>query len=310
MKQFIIFFLGLNIAFGQAYLSQNTLQLQGIARDSDNQPLKNQNSIPLTFKLYYLQNNTQISIFETNDTVSTDGFGVFSYGLEIDSSHFNTISKQAVYIAVSSGSILYSDEKISTSPYAIYARNGVPTGSIVAYRGEEDDLPSGWILCDGSSFPNDSFHEKLKSFLGATSVPDLRGLFLRGTGSYVNDNSKSGPSLNEVQDDAFVSHNHPINLVTSTNGNHAHQVTNTSWHDGNGGQEYLIGSKRNGAGNQTTTRQRGGSFLDVGGLLLPLLDRMVVSPEHSHNFDGDVGTAGSDDETRPANYGINYIIKI
>jgi len=310
MKQLIIFLLGLNIAFGQAYLSQNTLQLQGIARDSDNQPLKNQNNIPLTFKLYYLQNNTQISIFETNDTVSTDGFGVFSYGLEIDSSHFNVISMQAVYIAVSSGSVLYSDEKISSSPYAIYARNGVPTGSIVAFRGEEDDLPSGWILCDGSSFPDDSFHEKLKSFLGATSVPDLRGLFLRGTGSYVNDNSKSGPSLNEVQDDAFVSHNHPINLTTSTNGNHAHQVTNTSWHDGNDGQEYLIGAKINGAGNQTTTTQSGGSFINVGGVMVPIPDRMSVSPEHNHSFDGDVGTAGSNDETRPANYGINYIIKI
>ncbi len=57
----------------------------------------------------------------------------------------------------------------------------VPVGSIVAYYGKrEDGIPTGWLLCDGASIPVGGEYDALRSLLGRSVTPDLRGYFLRG----------------------------------------------------------------------------------------------------------------------------------
>jgi hypothetical protein len=108
----------------------------------------------------------------------------------------NLISSQSTYLKVSSLGVVFSDEKLQTVPYAMYAQNGVPTGSIMPYIGTT--APNGWLLCDGSAIPSGIYYDKLKTLTG-NNTPDLRAMFLRGAGS---GNGKEGPSLKEVvQDD-------------------------------------------------------------------------------------------------------------
>ena len=304
MRYFILLFFACQFTFAQAFVQNNKMSIQGVARDTDNVP-KTDEDISLTFFLYYYLNNTIQFIINETETVSTDDFGVFNHTLNIPKSAYDLIATYPVYVRVSEGGVTYSDEKVLTAPYAIFAHNGVPTGSIVAFRGTIEDVPEGWILCDGRSFPDNIFHKKLIEFLGDNKTPDLRGQFLRGTGNYFSDSTKSGPSLNDVQEDTFKNHNHPVNLTTIPNGVHSHQLKNTTWHEGDGGVNYFIGSKRNGANNTNYTESAG--FFTLFGIEIP--NRVRFAGEHNHTFEGETETVGSA-ETRPPNKGVNFIIKI
>ena len=52
-----------------------------------------------------------------------------------------------------------------------------PCGAIYAYYGET--APSGWLICDGSSF-NTNKYSKLYELLGSNKLPDLRGRTIVG----------------------------------------------------------------------------------------------------------------------------------
>jgi hypothetical protein len=56
---------------------------------------------------------------------------------------------------------------------------GNVTGTIIAYYGTS--APNGYLKCDGSSF-SPSVYPKLYQVLGKSTLPDLRGCFLRGLG--------------------------------------------------------------------------------------------------------------------------------
>lgn len=56
------------------------------------------------------------------------------------------------------------------------AEAGMPIGSIVAYYGTNP--PSGWLICDGRSCSG----TPLATLTGKTTVPDLRGRFIRMIG--------------------------------------------------------------------------------------------------------------------------------
>jgi hypothetical protein len=111
-------------------------------------------------------------------------------------------------------------------------------------------------------------------------------MFLRGAGS---GNGKVGPAVKNVQQDSFKTHSHGVNINTNADGAHSH--TTTFYND-----DY------NNAGSSTGT----GLIKDGGnGYTRPT----STEPNHSHNVNGNSASTG-DTETRPINYGVNYIIKI
>ncbi len=58
----------------------------------------------------------------------------------------------------------------------------VPVGTIVAYFGKDEDIPSGWALCDGQDNPNESkITIDANSERGGIQLPDLRNRFIRGS---------------------------------------------------------------------------------------------------------------------------------
>ena len=284
------FFTTIN-AVAQTNVTSSGMSIQGIARDINNEALVNIDQLDLVFTVYYLVGNstTPTVILTRTATVKTDNFGVFSYVLTIDQDQYTLISTQSAYLKVGSGSVVFSDEKLQAVPYAIYAQNGVPTGTIVAYIGTT--APIGWLICDGGAIPNTPYYANLRAFLG-NNTPALQAMFLRGAGS---GNGKIGPAVMAAQMDSFQSHNHGVNINTNDSGNHSHKIGRRSNSD-NGA--YDSGdANRNENSASTTNRSYLGTFdsADAG--------------THSHNVSGNTYTTG-DTETRPINWGVNWIIKI
>lgn len=292
-KSYLILFLlasffSVNTAFAQANVQSTGISIQGIARDENNSALSSMSALPLAFKIYYLNgSNAEVDILNQTANVTTDFFGVFSYVITIDKSLFNTISNTQAYLKVTSGSTVFSNEKLQAVPYAIHAQNGVPTGTIMAYIGST--APEGWLLCDGTSFPDNATNAKLKALLGSTNTPDLRAMFLRGTGT---GNGKTGPALKTVQQDDTKSHLHGVNLNTNNWGEHSHP------------QNVTVMGENGGTGTRAdyNNDQMGLRIFSQGVDTEP-------AGAHSHTVIGNTASTGGT-ETRPINYGVNYIIKI
>jgi microcystin-dependent protein len=79
---------------------------------------------------------------------------------------------------------------------AVYA---VPSGGIIIWSGSQASIPTGWLLCNGTS-----------------STPDLRDRFIVGAGSTYAVNA-SGGSANAI----LVSHTH---TATVTDPGHSHTI--------------------------------------------------------------------------------------
>jgi hypothetical protein len=91
--------------------------------------------------------------------------------------------------------------QIATTAFVL--ANGVPSGAIILWSGSVASIPSGWLLCNGSS-----------------GTPDLRDRFIVGAGStYAVD--ATGGSANAI----IVSHTH---TATVTDPGHVHTITVTN----------------------------------------------------------------------------------
>ena len=255
-----------------------------MARNDKNSALTNLSNLTLTFTLYHEIESGNDNFLIKQANVSTDNFGVFSYVLVVSELLYNKINSAPTFLKVSQGSVVFSDEQLQSVPYAISAFNGVPTGSIMPYVGAS--APNGWLLCDGRSIDINDYTAPLRSLLGSSNTPNLNGLFLRGTGVYQS--GKEGPALNAVQSDNVIAHNHSVNINTSQDGNHNHNyetrgaTTNKVKDDG---------------GNVNAWKSIVGATTSPNG-------------NHTHNVSGNTANFGSGLETRPVNYGVNYIIKI
>jgi microcystin-dependent protein len=118
----------------------------------------------------------------------------------------NKLEMDSTYVPTSANNVAnkgYVDGLISS----------LPSGAISAYGGTSS--PSGWLLCDGTSYPGSVGS-------GFFNVPDLRGRFLRGvdggTGRDPDVGSRtammtggnSGNAVGSIQGDQFASHIHGL----------------------------------------------------------------------------------------------------
>ena len=174
-----------------------------------------------------------------------------------------------------------------------------PTGSIVAYT--MPTSPYGWLICDGSEI-NRSQYQVLFNVIGTTfgsgdgiytfNLPDYRGAFLRGSGNNGNGNH-NGPSLNQQQNDSLGSHNHrAISTVNDPGHRHTQHTVNDDFNNTGSYPNYNTPSfaQYDSAGSKTWTDN-----IDASGT------GITVSTT--------VDTCGNTVETRPYNFGINWIIK-
>lgn len=121
-----------------------------------------------------------------------------------------------------------STTQIATTAFAL--ANGIPSGAIVLWSGSVASIPSGWLLCNGSS-----------------GTPDLRDRFIVGAGSTYAV-AATGGSANAI----LVSHTHTA-TSTVTDPGHFHTIQPST--QGSGGSAGFQGA--NWTGGVTSTQTTG-----------------------------------------------------
>lgn len=113
------------------------------------------------------------------------------------------------------------------------------TGMITMWGGTDENIPEGWLLCDGSKVSQSQYaalYAAVGTNFGANPpagqfyVPDLRGRFVRGQdpmGQFdpdaadrtdMHSGTKIGPTVGSVQGDAFQNHVHPYTMFPAGSG--------------------------------------------------------------------------------------------
>ena len=93
------------------------------------------------------------------------------------------------------------------------ATTQVPVGAIIAFALIKDNIPNGWLLCDGTPIP--AKYTQLIQLLSDASTPNLSGQVLIGTGkSPVSENSYAlgqtgGEETHKLITEELAKHTHP-----------------------------------------------------------------------------------------------------
>jgi len=172
--------------------------------------------------------------------------------------------------------------QIATTAFVI--ANSFPSGGIIIWSGSSAAIPSGWLLCDGTS-----------------STPDLRDRFVVGAGSTYAVDATGGS-----KDAVVVSHSHTLSGTTGADGSHSHKVlANVSVTDAGafGSNDQVAKNSAGNLGNadyvlcKTTTGATIGNSSTVG--------------THTHSLSGSTNSEGSSgtNANLPPYYALCYIMK-
>lgn len=188
--------------------------------------------------------------------------------------------------SASNPGVLYIDVNSVNSPYLI-GQSTIPVGSVYAYLGTV--APAGYLLCNGSSQLVANYSD-LHGVIGYNyggsglnfNVPDYRGMFLRGTGTHgtlakAAGGNFSGPALHVSESDSIQGHGHSGILPGGG-----------TYHSNDGGT--------NGSHNSS------GNWYGFNNFRGDIYATTAITNNTN-------GTPRIDHETRPVNYGVNYIIK-
>lgn len=300
-KTFLLVVVLLTTAFfSYAQTSDMGFSFQGYAIDPDGKALAS--------KGVTVQFTITPGTFQEQHNVTTDAFGVFHAVVGNSSAAANEefkkldfTKKGAVYtlkveVKETSGGVYttISNEPMKAVPYARYAFNGVPVGTIVAYGGDKNNVPEGWLICDGSSVAQADYPQ-LYAIIGSAwgesgasfNLPDLRGRFLRGV-----DDRAAGTGLDpdaprtvgSTQSEDYLQHNHNV----TANG-HNHTYGDIYWSEAGGTVTVPSNVGDDGGDN------------DNAGFEIS----RTTSSSNANISESDMGG----NETRPDNAAVYYIIK-
>lgn len=250
---------------------------QAVVRNANGVLLAN-TDVNLRVSLYPGQNASTPTWVETH-TVHTDISGCF--GITVGQGERDNSSIVAEYADVNFAAVYYwmkieiqegntyrevSYSQLPSSPYSEVAYNAIlfPAGIIVPFAGEVENIPFGWMLCDGSAISRADY-ANLYNAIGVCwgigdgsttfNLPDLRGMFLRGvSGDSGNDedaNSRivlndyggnTGNNVGSYQCDAirnitgsFILEDCWCNEATGAFERINSQNSSGNWWEGNGG---------------------------------------------------------------------------
>jgi microcystin-dependent protein len=285
----LLFLLATTVSIAQG------IAVQGIARDNASSAIADTS---LTFTFSITKDDNTVLYAETQ-SIKTDNFGVFSHIVSTGNPNINTFNdvdfaledlKLKVSVNYNGNTIEVYNQAFQYTPYAHFAKraanadDGVPTGAIMPFIGTV--APVGWVLCKGQSITAVNGAAALRVLVG-NNAPNLQGTFLRGTGTSPV-NSQAGPALKATQSDVIKSHK--SQGATNESGVHNHPYYRTGPNASN-----LRGTFGNGATIYNSYVKAYTASTDAG------------AGKHAHSVDVDYFGAS---ETRPVNYGVNYIIKL
>ena len=159
-------------------------------------------------------------------------------------------------------------------------------GFIISFYGREEDVPSGWHICDGTN-----------------GTPDLRDRFIVGAGNSYNPGSNGGTNENKLSIDQFPK-NFTVRGTTHNSGLHDHISSNmfhrAGWPIHN--QDENNYDIRLHASDDWTDRW-GTDWKDVD-------MKTSVDGNHNHTFTSDPIGKGESIENRPPYYALLFIMKM
>jgi microcystin-dependent protein len=299
-KLLLLFIFNLALVFsslGQAGVSSTNLSFQGIARDATNNALANQSNFPITVTLFYGSGTNEKTILTSSGTINTDVLGVFTYNMSIADTYFHKISNVEAWVRIAGNGVTFVQEQLRTVPYAVHAQNGVPTGAIMPFMGTV--APKGWLIADGRTFPNDIYHAKLRAIYSDGRTPDLRGMFLRGTGTNGTTSTYAGPTIRTVQAPDVLAHTHSVTIsgTVNSNGSHSHDAKRNQGNNSNP----RIASFQDPLESVATNTDSDNKYETITN----------TTGAHTHTIAGSgSASASGTNDTRPISYAVVYIIKI
>lgn len=176
----------------------------------------------------------------------------------------------------------------------------VPSGGVIMWSGSVADIPSGYLLCNGSN-----------------GTPDLRGRFVIGAGGSYPVGNTGGSETVEMTAAQMPAHTHSAGTLSAASAG-SHQHSGTTSGSGGHSHNYRQGSEYvrvPNTGNLTV------GYLDVNfsnneRVTSPVADHahaFTTAPAgaHTHDITGATGSAGSGSahENRPPFYALCYIMK-
>ena len=231
MKKLLLFSL-LFVAVLTAFAQNSGLgfNYQAVVRNADGVLLAN-SDVNLRISLYPGKEAINATWVETHK-VHTDISG--SFGITVGKGKRDGASVAAEYKDIHFSAVYYwlkieilegsnyrevSFAQLPSAPYSESAFNSMPfpAGMIVPFAGPADNIPEGWLLCDGSAVSRDKYANLYKAIgvcwgtgnnASTFNLPDLRGMFLRGV---------SGESGNDADADSRV-------VLTDNGGNTGNNV--------------------------------------------------------------------------------------
>ena len=186
----------------------------------------------------------------------------------------------------------------------------IPSGVILMWSGSADNIPSGWLLCDGSN-----------------GTPPLQDRFIVGAGSAYQVNDTGGAASVTLSSSQIPSHTHSVSLTAASNGSHTHNDTfavslsglktasaGAHTHTFSGSAAYVqIGSNSGfikNYGSTITTSSSGAHTHTISGSA-SLTGSISSGGAHTHSVSGNTGSVGnsSSHENRPPYYALCFIMK-
>lgn len=275
MKRFILLLACLAVMTAYAQNSGLGFNYQAVVRNV-NGVLLADTDVNLRVSLYPGQEASSPTWVETHNT-HTDISG--SFGINVGNgdrdpnstvSNFTDVNFAVIYywlkVEVLDGSTYreVSFSRLPSSPYSEVAYNATlfPAGMVSPFAGPVENIPFGWLLCDGSEVSRTEY-ANLYSAIGVCwgtgngsttfNLPDLRGMFLRGvSGDSGNDadaegrivlNDYGGNTGNQVgsyQGDA-------IRNITGSFGGHSYNTTDGAFAFSSGNHYAESGGSKVGA---------------------------------------------------------------
>ena len=312
-------FLLLIIYTANAQTSQRGFSFQGYAVNSQGVTLSNKH-IDLKFTIYS-KNGAGYTYEEVQNDVTCDFYGIVHavVGEKTPAlfQKMNFTAKGADYWMLVEvrevGDPLYntiSDQAMLAAPYARFADNGVPVGTVISFGADTSKVPEGWLLCDGTEYDGtDPRYERLYNVLENTwggsstnfNVPDFRGYFLRGFDNGAGTDPEaagrtaliaggnSGDAIGSYQTSGVKAHHHYLNATTSSAGNHSHSI----------GAYYGSNIAASSTNSDYCLYNADGSYIGT---------TTATAGAHTHPVTGNTDN-NTDLETRPKNAYVLYIIK-
>jgi microcystin-dependent protein len=198
---------------------------------------------------------------------------------------FASLGGGATFIATSGYTNFISD---GTNCYGKFG--GVASGIIAIWSGAQASIPTGWLLCDGTS-----------------GTLDLRDKFIVGAGSTYAVGDTGGVNTVTLTNAQMPSHTHTVAGATAASGVHAHNINDPSHSHNYEYPSLQFGGVSQAGGNASYS---GTSVVNTNASGTGI--SIVTGGAHQHTISGTTTSigGGTSHENRPPYFALCYIQKI